>query len=235
MNNINYHKNTNQFVTKGQAVDYTIRNIVYTETTLLDDNGRAIMMEWEKPLMEVAAKTICKGGGKILNVGFGMGYIDDAIQKENIEHHTIIECHPTVWKKMKADGWLDKPNVECIFGKWQEVLPRLEKEGRMFDGVYFDTWAEDDGAFHANMWRLINPGGYYSFFNKTEDPVNQQMNPRYIILHNWYDDPEMIKIKLENVPTQAEQNTKGTEGWYWNPDIDIYWHPIWKRKDNNKQ
>ncbi len=230
MNSINYHKETNQHVTAGQAVDYTIRNIVYTEKTLLDDNGRAIMMEWEKPLMELAAKTICKGGGNILNVGFGMGYIDDAIQRENIEHHTIIECHPTVWEKMKADGWLDKPNVECIFGRWQEVLPLLEKEGRTFNGVYFDTWAEDDIIFHANMWRLINPGGYYSFFNKTEDPTKRQMHPKYIPLHNWYDDPEMIKVKLENVPTQKEQNTKGTDGWYWNPNIDIYWHPVWRRK-----
>ena len=70
--------------------------------------------------MEAQAKTVCQNGGKILNVGFGMGYIDDAIQTYDIEHHTIIECHPDVWQKMREDGWMNKPNVECIFGTWQE-------------------------------------------------------------------------------------------------------------------
>ena len=91
---------TDEYNTAGQLADYKDREIIYTKKLLLDDNGRAIMMEWEKPLMELAAKTICKGGGKILNVGFGMGYIDDAIQKENIEHHTIMKIGDFVWHIM---------------------------------------------------------------------------------------------------------------------------------------
>ena len=38
------------------------------------------MMEWEGPLMEQHAQVICVGGGHMLNVGFGLGLVDEAIQ-----------------------------------------------------------------------------------------------------------------------------------------------------------
>ncbi len=38
------------------------------------------MMGWEAPLMERHAAEICANGGDILNVGFGLGIIDEAIQ-----------------------------------------------------------------------------------------------------------------------------------------------------------
>jgi len=37
---------------------------------------------------------------------------------------------------MVADGWLDKPGVEVVFGKWQDV--NLASLGP-FHGVFFDT------------------------------------------------------------------------------------------------
>tara|TARA_R100000657_G_C4660258_1_gene104065 strand:+ start:171 stop:842 length:672 start_codon:yes stop_codon:yes gene_type:complete len=214
--------------TLNDKAGYQNRRLTFDENTLRDDNGRAIMMDWEKPLMEAQAKTVCQNGGKILNVGFGMGYIDDAIQTYDIEHHTIIECHPDVWQKMREDGWMNKPNVECIFGTWQEIMPKLEREGRMFNGVYFDTWDENDIAFHLNIERLILPGGIYSWFNKTNDPEKVQMDGRYIPLLNWFD---IECEKLECVPpTEEEQNDGKGEGWYWNPESTIYWNPIAVRK-----
>lgn len=207
---------------------YQNRRLTFDEKTLRDHDGKAIMMEWEKPIMEAQAKTVCQNGGKILNVGFGMGYIDDAIQTYDIEHHTIIECHPDVWAKMKEDGWLDKPNVECIFGTWQEVMPRLEQEGRKFDGVYFDTWDEDDTAFYMNIARMINPKGIYSWFNKTQNPDEVQIHPKYIPLTQWFDiDTEKLEC---NPPSDIEQSG-GTKGLtYWNPNSTTYWNPIAVRK-----
>jgi type IV protein arginine methyltransferase len=43
-------------------------------------NGKWIMMEWEREIMEASARAICINGGDILNVGFGMGIIDSYIQ-----------------------------------------------------------------------------------------------------------------------------------------------------------
>ena len=40
---------------------------------------------------------------------------------------------------MKSEGWDKKPNVNCIFDKWQNVYKDLPK----FDGIYFDTWMQN--------------------------------------------------------------------------------------------
>jgi protein arginine N-methyltransferase 2 len=49
--------------------------------------------------------------------------------------HTIIEAHPDVYAHMVAQGWDKKPGVRILFGRWQDVLPRLET----YDGIFFDT------------------------------------------------------------------------------------------------
>jgi protein arginine N-methyltransferase 2 len=50
--------------------------------------------------MEAHAKCVCGAGGDILNVGFGMGLVDTAIQGySSITSHTIIEAHPDVYKR----------------------------------------------------------------------------------------------------------------------------------------
>ena len=54
--------------------------------------------------MKQAAKTICKNGGRVLNIGFGLGIIDTFIQEEGVEEHWIVESNPTVLQKMKNDG-----------------------------------------------------------------------------------------------------------------------------------
>lgn len=103
---------------------------------LMDTESEAVMMEWEKPLMEIHAKVICGEGGKdVLNVGFGMGIIDTAIQSLKPRSHTIIEAHPDVYKKMIDDGWDKKPGVKILFGRWQDVID----EAGPFDGIFFDT------------------------------------------------------------------------------------------------
>lgn len=45
-------------------------------------------------------QAICSGGGDVLNVGFGLGLVDMAIQSKNPRSHTIIEAHPDVLRKV---------------------------------------------------------------------------------------------------------------------------------------
>ena len=54
--------------------DYLGDRITFSEDKLMDSNSKAIMMAWEKPLIEAHAKTVCLGGGHILNIGFEMGH-----------------------------------------------------------------------------------------------------------------------------------------------------------------
>tara|TARA_R110002073_G_scaffold5722_2_gene35220 strand:+ start:343 stop:810 length:468 start_codon:yes stop_codon:yes gene_type:complete len=142
--------------------EYHNEKLTYTKQgNLLNSKGLPVMMEWERDIMKHDAGIICKKGGDILNVGFGLGIIDNYIQSYNPKSHWIIESHPDVYNKIVKDGWLEKPNVNVIFKPWQEVLEDLPK----FDGIYFDTWHEDQFLFDGYVNRILKKNGIYSFFN----------------------------------------------------------------------
>jgi hypothetical protein len=63
---------------EGEA--YLQQPVRYSDGKLLDSQGEAVMMEWEKPLMLAHANLLCQNGGDVLNVGFGLGLIDESIQ-----------------------------------------------------------------------------------------------------------------------------------------------------------
>ncbi len=139
------------------------------DNRLLDSKARPIMMGWEDPIMKDAANLICSNGGKILNVGFGLGIIDNYIQSYDIDEHWIIEAHPEVQNKMKEKGWDKKSNVVCLFDKWQNVYKDLPK----FDGIYFDTWMEGIDPFHEIVSSLLKPEGKYAYWL----PMNCNVHP----------------------------------------------------------
>ncbi len=64
-------------------------------------------------------------GGDVLNVGFGLGIIDSAIQRHSPSSHTIIEAHPDVYKYMLSQGWDQRPGVRVVFGRWQDVIDQV--------------------------------------------------------------------------------------------------------------
>lgn len=41
------------------------------------DKDQAVMMQWERPLMQAHANVICTSKGDVLNIGFGLGIIDE--------------------------------------------------------------------------------------------------------------------------------------------------------------
>lgn len=161
---------------------------------LIDTNTHlAVMMDWETPIMEKHAAWICHADEinntissplRVLNVGFGLGIVDTAIQKYSPDSHYIIEAHPEVLKKMKSEGWFAKPGVRIIPSKWQDAVVLLAKEiddGTIprFNGIFFDTYAEDDNdlrEFHTWLPKLLSIpdqkgvedlpfSGRYSYYN----------------------------------------------------------------------
>ena len=191
---------------------YLQQKLTYAPTgKLLDENGKSVMMDWETSWMEESAKIICKNGGDILNIGFGMGIIDSFIQAHPINSLTIIEAHPDVYNKMIEDGWDKIPNVKIIFSKWQDVIEDLPK----YDGIYFDTW-EDFGfetTFLQNLKYILKPNGIFSFWYGYSDTT---INPKIINL--FYENFEInsVSIKLDSVPKSKEQfGSMG--GYYFNP------------------
>jgi len=204
---------------------YFKQKLTYTDNgKLLDESGRAVMMDWETEWMKESAKVICQNGGNILNIGFGMGIIDTFIQTYDIKSHTIIEAHPDVYAKMIQDGWDKKPNVKIIFSKWQDVIMDLPK----FDGIYFDTWA-DNGFFTTllpNIKNILSKGGVFSYWASRS---NESINEKTInILHKDFELDKII-FELNDVPNAEEQNEQ-IKKFYFNPNWKQCVIPIIKHR-----
>ena len=82
---------------------------------LVGDEQYQVMMEWEKPYMEALVDRL-KPSGDVLEIGFGLGYSADAIQKYDINTHTIIECDPVVLVMLKRWAKRQKHKVIIIEG-----------------------------------------------------------------------------------------------------------------------
>ena len=102
-----------------------------SETLIFSDDkitvsgdGQNVMMDWEAPIMSASAAYVTQGGGKILEVGFGMGISAGYIQSHSISSHTIIENHPQVIERLET--WASgKSNVTIVSQSWQEVTQSL--------------------------------------------------------------------------------------------------------------
>ncbi|KAG7440873.1 arginine methyl transferase [Guyanagaster necrorhizus] len=141
-----------------------------------NDEEVGVMMGWERPIMEETVHCLCPDGGrqglKVLNVGFGLGIIDSLFQSLPIppSDHVIIEPHPDVLQHMKELGWLDRPGVRVLQGKWQDWINSdelLEYGG--FDVIYTDTFSEDYSdlrRFFEHLPDLLSgPSALFGFFN----------------------------------------------------------------------
>jgi len=128
--------------------------------------------------VQETVRHLCEGCGtsdkglKVLNIGFGLGIIDDLFQSLSPppSYHIIIEAHPDVQSYMREHGWYSKQGVTILEGKWQDVMGNpalLEASG--FDVVYTDTFSED----YEELYRffryvpglLRGPSSRFSFFN----------------------------------------------------------------------
>nr|GMD94631.1 protein arginine N-methyltransferase 2 [Ipomoea batatas] len=205
--------------------DYLDDRVSFSEDKIMDAESKAVMMAWEKPLMEAHAKAVCSNGGHVLNVGFGMGLVDTAIQQYAPASHTIIEAHPEVYDRMIRQGWNKKDNVKIIFGRWQDVVSQLES----YDGIFFDTYGEyyeDMREFHQYLPKLLKPGGIYSFFNGLCGG-----NPFFHVVYCQLVSLELSSMgystQLIPLPVKdclSEEIWEGVKHKYW--QLDTYYLPV---------
>lgn len=150
--------------------DYLASQLTFKGDRLLDDDKNGVMMAWETDIMQKAVDDLVPQEGlRVLNVGHGMAIIDGIFQTKKPGVHHIIEAHPDVLKRMREDGWYDKPGVKVHEGRWQDVVPQLVEQNVVFDAIYFDTFAEDYKAlkefFGEYVIGLLDPTGCFGFFN----------------------------------------------------------------------
>ncbi len=121
---------------KNKKVTITDSRIYYS-----DDHSSIVMDIVSKELMEFYSNIVTQNGGKVLDVGFGLGYSADAIYKRVGNYH-CIESNPQIYSK--ALEWAEgKENVHIHFGDWIDVIPELDIK---FDGIFMDTY--DDSNYN---------------------------------------------------------------------------------------
>ena len=150
--------------------DYLQSTLRFQNGRILDSAGNGVMMAWETDLMQRSADLLVfRRGSRVLNIGHGMGIIDNFFQDKRPSAHHIIEAHPGVLERMRKDGWHDKQNITIHEGRWQDVVPKIIEQGILFDAIYFDTFAEDYKAlrdfFSDCIIGILDDGGKFGFFN----------------------------------------------------------------------
>jgi guanidinoacetate N-methyltransferase len=139
--------------------------------------GHPVMEAWETGYMTMLADISTRGGGKVLEVGYGMGISARAIQAtRRASSHVVIEAHPGVAQRMLADfsAKIEQRHIHLLTGFWQDITPLLADE--TFDGILFDTYPLSQEEIHANhfwffkeAYRLLKPGGILTYYS---DEVN---------------------------------------------------------------
>lgn len=108
------------------------------------NDTREVMMSWEQPIMEKMAEVAVAEGDHVLECGFGMGILSDAIQARNPASHTIAEFHPDIIPRLRT--WANgKSNIILHEDKWIELMGQA---GR-YDAILMDTYA--DGDLHSKF------------------------------------------------------------------------------------
>jgi|GEM_PF-5805487 len=94
--------------------------------------GLEVMRGFEKPYMASMARTAASRGGKVVNVGYGIGFIDAEIERLRSEYpiteHHIIELNGDVARR--AFAWREnQPDRDRIFIHHGDWMP----DSRVFD------------------------------------------------------------------------------------------------------
>lgn len=158
--------------------DWSTAKAVFNKHSL-EIYGQPVMQDWESPYMERLADVACLNGGRVLELGFGMGISARFIQNLNITSHVIIEANWEVYKKLKEFSKKAKKITESHFGFWEEVCPNFASES--FDGILFDTYPLRPEDIHRNHYaffreanRLLKPDGVLTYYSDESDSYSDE-------------------------------------------------------------
>ncbi|MBM96348.1 MAG: hypothetical protein CMI09_10975 [Oceanospirillaceae bacterium] len=135
--------------------------------------GHHVMDKWQSNYMRCLAKISSKYGGRILEVGYGMGIAAEFVEmNKNVEQHVIIECHPDVVKKCRSiyRKKIEEAKVVIYEDFWENVTSNFP-EG-YFDGILFDTYPlsqkeirKNHFFFFVEAYRLLRKGGVLTYYS----------------------------------------------------------------------
>jgi len=151
--------------------DWSKEKAVFDEHTLRIA-GHPVMEDWELGYMQRLAEVASQNGGRVLELGYGLGLSAQAIQDQGIKDHYVIECHPDVIARCAKDKHdaIGKNTLHILSGYWEDITPLLADE--TFDGILFDTYPLSEEEVHANhfwffkeAYRLLKTGGTFTYYS----------------------------------------------------------------------
>lgn len=139
-----------------------------------DNTGvKAVMMDWEAPIMAAHAQYVAENGGNILEIGYGLGISANYIQSYGPKSHTIVEIHSDIAKK--AQMWAGKrEGVQIVQGDWYEVKEAIAANGP-YDGIFYDAYGDGNIKYLLNFClNNINKGGRFTLWNPLPYPFGKE-------------------------------------------------------------
>lgn len=121
----------------------------------LDIDGHPVMQSWEKPYMASLASVAVSNGGRVLEVGFGLGLSADVIQSnEIVTEHIILEANTNVFARLQKYAQTSKRPVTPIGpALWQDSLESIADES--LDGVLYDTYPLNKEEQHVHQFEFL--------------------------------------------------------------------------------
>ena len=124
-----------------------------------------VMASDESDYMARLAEVATRAGGRVLEVGFGMGISARALARHGAKQHIVLE--PNIGRYAAAIDHATEHAISCavfpMLGYWEELVPLL-RDGS-FDAILFDPFPAVVGpAFMRSARRLLKPGGVLTFY-----------------------------------------------------------------------
>ncbi|KAF3941624.1 hypothetical protein ABW19_dt0209726 [Dactylella cylindrospora] len=211
---------------------YLSSQLEIDDDRILDEDKNGVMMSWETHIMSLSATQLLPNPDlKVLNIGYGMGIIDNFFQSHSPSSHHIVEAHPQIIEKLSKDPISKKPGVVIHSGRWQEVLPKLVEQGEVFDAIYFDTFAEDYSQlklfFEEYVIALLSSEGRFGFFNGlgADRQIAYDVYKKVVELELLEAglEVEWTEVRVDSEGMGDKGEWKGVRRKYW--DLDRYWLP----------
>lgn len=138
---------------------------------------KAVMMDWEAPIMAAHAQYVAENGGNILEIGYGLGISANYIQSYGPKSHTIVEIHSDIAKK--AQMWAGKrEGVQIVQGDWYEVKEAIAANGP-YDGIFYDAYGDDNIQYLVEFCTsILNKGGRFTLWNPLPYPFGNEQKVR---------------------------------------------------------
>lgn len=132
--------------------------------------GYAVMEDWETPYMKDLADIACSKGGRVLELGFGMGISAKFIQEHEIDEHIIIEANAEVAQKAREFAEKAPHKTTVLEGFWEEVIDQIE-DGSL-SGILFDTYPLTEEEVYQNhfnffdfAFKKLKTGGIFTYYS----------------------------------------------------------------------